>query len=105
MIEAYLPHPRDPDLGQDEYYVLDTAGRVQRVRLTDIFPGRIGHETEYGVRRVSDGKRIDAGLGNPFEGFSMFELYDNKQDCRDRTHCCYSNWEHLRLLQKEEAAE
>ncbi|MCI6698423.1 MAG: hypothetical protein MR488_04575 [Lachnospiraceae bacterium] len=105
VIESYLPHPRDPQLGQDEYYVLDAAGRVQHVRLTDIFPGRPGQETEYGVRRVSDGMRIDPGLGDPFRGFEMFDLYDNRQDCRDRTHGCFSNWEHLRLLQKEEAAE
>lgn len=55
MIESYLPHPRDPQLGQDEYYVLDAAGRVQHVRLTDIFPGRPGHhetdvtDTERGI--------------------------------------------------------
>lgn len=100
MIETYLPHPRDPELDQDEYYVLDTAGRVQHVRLTDIYPGRPGEEAEYGVRRVSDNMRI--GIGIPFRGFPMFDLYDNRQDCKDRTHGCYSNWEHLRLLQREE---
>ena len=71
MIESYLPHPRDPELGQDEYFVLDTAGRVQHVRLTDIFPGRPGEDAEYGVRRVSDGMRIDSGYGDPFRGFAM----------------------------------
>lgn len=101
MIESYLPHPRDPQLGQDEYYVLDTAGRVQHVRLSDIFPGRPGEDAEYGVRRVSDGMRIDAGPGDPFRGFAMFDLYDNRQDCKDRTHGCFNNWEYLRELQKK----
>ena len=104
MIETYLPHPKDPALGWDEYYVQDTAGRVQHVRLTDVFPGKPGQEIEYGVRRVSDNRYIDCGLGD-FRGFTMADLYDNKQDCKDRTHGGYSFWEHLRHVQKVEAIE
>ena len=29
----------------------------------------------------------------------------SEQDCKDRTHGCYSFWEHLRHVQKVEAIE
>ena len=105
MIDAYLPHPRDPELDVDEYYVQDTAGRIQKVSVTDIFPDIVHDTTTYGVRRASDGKVIDAGYGDPFIGFSMGCMYDNKQDCRDRTHGVFDGWERLRELQQKEAEQ
>lgn len=102
MIEAYIPHEPDPDLEDGEYYVMDTGGRVQKVRVTDILPGRLGEEETYGVVQVSSGRRIDAGYGDFLKGFPLSDLYDNKQDCKDHTHGCYSGWEYLRKLQEEE---
>ena len=58
MIEAYIPHEPDPDLEDGEYYVMDTGGRVQKVRVTNILPGRLGEEETYGVVEVSSGRRI-----------------------------------------------
>ncbi len=100
MIEAYLQHPRDPELGEGEYYVLDSANRVRKVYVTDIFCSTLHAET-YGVREVSTGRRIDTGIGDRFRGFELSQMYDNKQDCRDRTHLLYNGWEELRELQKE----
>lgn len=31
MIRDYLPHGRDPELGDDEYYVEDLSGRIVKV--------------------------------------------------------------------------
>lgn len=103
MIEGYLPHPRDPELGVDEYYVLDTADRVRRVYVTDLMPNK--DRMTYGVYEVSTGKRIDAGYGSPFVGFAKSQMYDNKQDCRDQTHLMFDGWEELRKLQESEAEE
>ena len=101
MIAAYLPHPRDPELGEGEYYVLDSANRVRRVYVTEILPDK--ENMTFGVRESATGKRIDAGYGSPFIGFRMAQMYDNKQDCRDCTHLLYDNWEKLRKRQKEES--
>lgn len=30
MIAGYLPHPRDPELDFDQYYVKDTSDRVRK---------------------------------------------------------------------------
>lgn len=100
MIDAYLPSPPDPTLDFDEYYVLDKAGRVRKVRMRDILLH--GDDTTYGVVEVSTGRRIDAGWDSEYIGFRMSALYDNKQDCRDQTHMMYDGWEYLRRLQREE---
>lgn len=102
MIEAYLPSPPDPELGFNEYYVLDKADRVRKVRIRDILPN--GDHVTYGVAEVSTNRRIDAGWDSEFIGFRMCALYDNKQDCRDQTHMMYDSWEYLRQLQREEQA-
>lgn len=101
LIEAYLPHPRDPELEYDEYYVLDTAGRVRRVRIVDFLPYK--DDMTYGVVESSTGRHIDAGDGSPWVGFRMYALYDNREDCRDQTHVIFSGWEELRRIQQEEA--
>ena len=100
MIETYLPSPPDPELGFNEYYVLDKADRVRKVHMREILPN--GDDTTYGVYEVSSGRRIDAGWDSEFIGFRMSALYDNKQDCRDQTHMMYDGWENLRRLQEEE---
>ena len=103
MIEAYLPHQRDTELGVDEYYVLDTAGRARKVYVRDIMPDK--DKMTYGVYEVSTGKRIDAGYGSPFVGFTKAQMYDNKPDCKDQTHLIYDGWEELRELQVSEVSE
>lgn len=100
QIEAYIPHPRDTTLGEGEYYWADSADRVQRVRVREIMPGCIGESETYGCVYVSTGRRVRdyMGLyGNVHKG----DLYDNKEDCRDRTHVAVEWWEQLREVQEE----
>lgn len=105
MIEAYLPHPRDPALQQGEYFFKrETMGgpRIIRVFALDILPHRDG--TEYGIYQDRGGRlvRVDArGDGDPSRGVHMYELYDNREDCRDGTHICFDEWEDLRRLQED----
>ena len=103
LIEAYLPHPRDPELRDGEYYVKDSAFRVHKVEIRTIFPGDIDGAAEYDCYEVSTGNRIDPGWGSPWRGFRKCYLYDNRQDCKDWTHEMYDGWEHLRVLQQKEA--
>ena len=105
MIEAYIPSPPDPTLGFNEYYYLQSTwggDRVIRVHVSDIYPYRDG--TEYGIYQSRGGRdvRIDVGYGDPFRGARMCDLYDNKQDCRDRTHSMYDGWQSLRAAQEKE---
>ena len=105
-IEAYLPNPPDETLESGEFYYCQytTRGtRIIRVFALDILPLRDG--TEYGIyqRRGGNLVRVDArGDGDPHRGVHMGELYDNKQDCRDRTHSVFDGWEDLRRIQKDE---
>lgn len=100
MIEAYLPHPRDPSLEAGEYFFKrDTMRGPQIIRVfpLDIMPMRDG--TEYGIYQSRGGRlvRIDGrGDGDPCRGVRMHELYDNRQDCLDGTHTCFDEWEDLR---------
>jgi hypothetical protein len=109
MIEAYIPHPRDPSLEAGEYFFCqETMGgpRIIRVFALDILPHRDG--TEYGIYQSRGPRlvRVDArGDGDPSRGVHMHELYDNKEDCRDRTHSCYDNWEWLREQQRKEVED
>lgn len=105
MIEAYIPSPPDQTLEFGEYYYLQSTwggDKVIRVRVLDIFPGKDG--TEYGIyqRRGGRAVRIDAGWGDPFRGVQMCDLYDNKQDCRNRTHSINDDWHALRRIQEAE---
>ena len=100
LISAYIPNPRDPELGFDEYYVCDTAGRIRKVKIRDIFPH--DEDSTYGVFEVSSGRRIDAGFGSPWVGFYKYALYDNKEDCKNQTHLLYNGWEELRKIQEED---
>ena len=101
LIEYYLPNPRDPELKKNEYYVRDGAGRVRRVNIRDIWP-HIDGAQEYGVYEVGTGRRIDAGYGDPFRGFRMGELYDNREDCRNHEHDMCDEWERLREIQNSD---
>ena len=108
MIETYLPHPPDPDLPEGAYYWLQyTAGatgkpRVLTVYIRDIMPTKYG--TEYGIYQIHGGnyRRVATFSANPMGGVRKYDLYDNKQDCRDQTHMAINNWETLRKIQKDE---
>lgn len=102
-IKYYLPHPRDSELEEDEYYVEDTAGRIRKVYICSICPCK--DDTTYVVREVSTGRRVDAGWGSEFVGFYKYQLYDNKPDCKNREHSIYNGWEELRRLQQREGAD
>ena len=99
-IQFYIPHPRDPELEEGQYY-FNQSGRVIKVLPLDILPHDEG--TEYGCYQKRGGQLcwVDtAGYGQPFRGCQKADLYDNKQDCHDRTHACYNNWEELRRIQE-----
>ena len=106
MIEAYIPHPRDPSLQPGEYYFQQETmrgPRIIRVFPLDILPLKDG--TEYGIYQSRGCKlvRVDGrGDGDPFRGVHMWELYDNREDCMDRTHSMYDGWEELRKAEQEE---
>lgn len=103
MIEEYLPNPPDPTLGDGEYYYLQNE-RVIRVYPLDILPNKDGG-TCYGIYTKRGGRlvRVDDGYGDPFHGVYFYDLYDNKEDCRNRTHWFCEEWERLRELQQKEA--
>ena len=100
-IEYYLPNPKDKSLEFNEYFVLDTAQRCRRVYVAEILSHGVGDGVTYICREVSTGKIIDAGWGSRWRGFRMGELYDNAQDCKDRTHQMFDGWETLREIQKK----
>lgn len=102
LIEEYIPSPRDQELGLFQYYVQDLSDRVQKVEITNICPW-LDAETTYNVVQVDTRKRVKGW--RKCETFAMSDLYDNKQDCRNRTHSCYSYWERLREIQQKEAAK
>lgn len=97
LIADYLPHPRDPELEDNEYYVLDTAGKVRKVYVSGILLH--GDYITYECREASTDRKIDSGYGS---GFRKSHMYDNKQDCKNYTHMVYDSWEKLRELQKEQ---
>ncbi len=105
MIETYLPNPPDPTLEDGEYYYLQSTMKgeqIIKVFPLDIFPVRDG--TEYGIYQKRGGQLrwVDVGYGEHTRGCRMHDLYDNKQDCKDRTHYWDDNWEQLRKIQKKE---
>ena len=100
LIAAYIPSPRDESLESFEYYVKDMNDRIQKVEITDICLLANG-ETVYLVVQAKTRKKIKGW--HRYDGFTMGFLYDNKQDCRDGTHDCYSYWETLREIEQKEA--
>lgn len=98
MIEGYLPRARDKSLEFDEYYYLQytsSGERVIKVHVREILPQK--DSIEYGIYNRSG--RIG---GDPFRGVRKYDLYDNKEDCKEQTHIAYDDWEELRLLQEME---
>lgn len=101
LIEAYIPSPKDTTLKDFEYYVKDSNYRVQKVEITDMLP--FGETMLYRVVQVDTRKQVKNF--RKYDAFAMCDMYDNKTDCRDCTHSCYSYWERLREIQQEEAAK
>lgn len=101
MIEAYLPSPPDPELGFNEYYIRDAYDRIQKVYIQEINPDLRSDCILYGVRYCSNGNRF-GGAYNDYGTTHKWDLYDNKEDCRNATHVCYDNWEDMRELQRKE---
>ena len=104
LIAAYIPSPRDEELGEYDYYVKVYCGnktKILRGHITEIFPYFVENENRYRICTDS-GKTINNWKQDGT--FSMRELYDNKQDCRDGTHAWFDNWEKLREIQKAESA-
>ncbi len=105
LIEEYLPGEPDPSLQEGEYYYLQsTSGgdRVIRVFPLDILPHRDG--VEYGIYQQKGGRLVwvDSGWGDRSRGVHFYDLYDNKEDCKNRTHYFLDEWEALRRKQREE---
>ena len=108
LIDYYLPHQPDPSLQLQEFYYLQyTAGtpRVIRVYALDILPCKDGYE--YGIYQMRGGQLhwVDVGYESMVRGCRMGDLYDNKQDCKDQTHCGIDWWEEMRKAQREEAIQ
>lgn len=101
MIEYYLPSPPDPELGFNEYYICDAYDKIQKVYIQDINPGPLNEGLVYGVRYCSTGNRF-GGAYDEYGTTHKWNLYDNKEDCRNATHLMYDNWEDLRELQRKE---
>ena len=105
MIETYLPNPPDETLEDGEFYFLQETmrgPRVIRVYPLDIMPMR--DHTEYGIyqKRGANLVWVDGrGDGDHYRGVSRHDLYDNRQDCKDRTHNTCDDWEDLRRIQME----
>lgn len=103
LIGFYLPSPPDPELGSQEFYMLDSADRVIKVWFSSI--GYSGEDGEIRlIRRVGSNSGVFNASGEcgDFPGwYYPWALYDNKEDCRNHTHTLYNNWEHLRDLQEE----
>ena len=108
MIEAYLPHPRDPELEQGEYYVLDMRDRAVKVHIVNIAFDK--YDEEICQMYTSRGQLVHGAYEcepDLFGGgwYHLGALYDNKEDCKASTHSMYYGWERLREIQREEATE
>ncbi len=106
QIECYLPNPRDPDLEEGCYYVLDIRDRPTKVHVRNIAFDIFGDEI---VQVFTDSGRLVHGCyeteTETFGGgwYHMGALYDNREDCRYSVHSMCNHWEALRRLQKEES--
>lgn len=98
MIDTYIPHQRDPDLDAMEYYWMDNANRVQKVYIRDIMCSFDEPDT-YGCLYSATDKAVRDYNGE-YGKIHKSDLYDNKQDCKDRTHSQIDWWESLRNLQE-----
>ena len=100
LIRQYLPHPPDPTLKQDEYFVMDHAGRIRRVMIYGW--RRRGTSALFVAEvRLSKTGEYFANRRHPDGCFPMADLYDNYADCAALTHYGVNRWEWLREQQKE----
>jgi len=99
MIETYIPSPKDETLEDEEYYVMDAWGRIQRGFAWDMAQNRYGEEM-----RIIRNKRgiIQTELSDSWGFVNMSYLYDNKEDCRNGTHNLNADWPILREMQERE---
>lgn len=105
LINTYLPSPPDAELGFMDFYMRDSADRVIRVHAAEIAVGEEG-EFRRVWRKNGSGVFNASGEVSRMPGwYYVWALYDNKQDCRDNSHCLYNGWEHLRRLQQEATPE
>lgn len=79
----------DTTLDRDEYYVEDVHGKVVKGRVVTLYID------EYGKSKyiLCNGRgKIDSGM-DAYGGFTLGNMYDNKDDCRASIHFMYDNWE------------
>lgn len=97
-IETYIPSPRDTALRPYCDYYVNVNSRVKLGHVRGIFMSDDGEDL---LELVDDrGYRI---IGSwEFDSFRRTELYDNKEDCRNRTHDTFYDWEMLREMQEAE---
>ena len=86
----YLPlmTPVDTTLDRDEYYV-EVGDKIYKGRVVEIYSDM--HDNEYFVLYNGKGK-IHSGC-DLYGGFRKYNMYDNKEDCRDAIHWGYDAWE------------
>lgn len=97
QIETYIPSPRDKSLRPGCDYYVNINGRVYLGHLCDTFPADDDSNT-YGL--ANDRGIYFRGLWD-FDSFRKGEMYDNKIDCRNRTHDMVDDWERLREIQEK----
>ena len=97
LIEAYIPHKRDKNLDEDEYYVLTANDTVQKGVVRDLAFNARGED----LFRLWNGRGVVHSWASDNMGYvTKRHMYDNKQDCKDQTHFAYDHWEKLRDLQQ-----
>lgn len=101
LIDFYIPTPPDPTLGFMDFYMQDSADRVIRVHATSIAADDDG-EYRRVWRKNGNGVFNASGEVSGHPGwYYVWALYDNKEDCRNNSHCLCGNWERLRELQQQ----
>lgn len=101
----YIPSKPDKTLDDMEYYVMDDYCRVFRVRVTDIyFTGQGINQRETFAVCTPSGRSVRTSMNDEFfGGYTISDMYDNRKDCKNQTHCGERNWEALREEQQKRA--
>ena len=95
LIETYIPHERDKNLDEDEYYVLTANNTIQKGVVRDLAFNARGDD----LYRLWNKRGIVHCWASDNMGYvTKRHMYDNKQDCEDQTHFAYDDWEKLREL-------
>lgn len=96
LIETYIPHKRDKNLEEYEYYILTANDTVQKGVVRDIAFNARGED----LFCLWNGRGVVRSWASNNMGYvTKRHLYDNKQDCKDQTHFAYDDWEKLRELE------